>query len=113
MAVNRIGLDHPPYACATVGMMQVSPNSRNVIPGKVFFTIDFRHPDAEMLKRHGRGAARPNARRSPARSALEIDFKEIWYSPPVKFADECVAAVAQGGRGAGLLQPAHHQRRRP
>ena len=29
-AVNRIGLSHPPYACATVGMLQVSPNSRNV-----------------------------------------------------------------------------------
>jgi len=43
-AVNKIGLDNQPYACATVGMMQVSPNSRNTIPGKVFFTIDFRHP---------------------------------------------------------------------
>ena len=53
MPINRIGLAHPPYACATVGMLQVSPNSRNVIPGKVFFTIDFRHPDAEVLKGMG------------------------------------------------------------
>ena len=34
LAVNRIGMSNQPYACATVGMMQVSPNSRNVIPGQ-------------------------------------------------------------------------------
>ena len=45
-------------------------------------------------------------RRSAAESGLELDFKEIWYSPPVKFDDECVAAVREGGRGARLLQPA-------
>jgi len=43
-AVNRIGHAHAPYACATVGFVQVSPNSRNTIPGRVFFTVDFRHP---------------------------------------------------------------------
>ena len=47
--VNRIGLDHAPFGCATVGMMQVHPNSRNVIPGRVFFTVDFRHPDDAVL----------------------------------------------------------------
>src|SRR5271165_5833030 len=36
-AVNRIGHAHAPYACATVGFVQVSPNSRNTIPGRVFF----------------------------------------------------------------------------
>ncbi len=49
--VNRIGLDNALLACATVGMMQVHPNSRNVIPGRVFFTVDFRHPDDAVLAR--------------------------------------------------------------
>src|SRR5207244_1507813 len=40
-AVNHIGHAHAPYACATVGFVQVSPNSRNTIPGRVFFTVDF------------------------------------------------------------------------
>ena len=48
-AVNRIGHAHAPYACATVGFVQVSPNSRNTIPGRVFFTVDFRHPEDEVL----------------------------------------------------------------
>ena len=30
-------------------MMEVYPNSRNVIPGYVFLTIDLRHPDPEIL----------------------------------------------------------------
>jgi N-carbamoyl-L-amino-acid hydrolase len=100
-AVNRIGLARPPYACATVGMLQVSPNSRNVIPGKVFFTIDFRHPDPEVLAVMGR-EMQAEAEKIAAELKLEIDFKEIWYSPPVKFASECVAAVKQAAEDLGF-----------
>jgi len=100
-AINRIGLNHPPYACATVGMLQVSPNSRNVIPGKVFFTIDFRHPDAEVLK--GMGAeGQAECEKIAGEIGLQLDFKEIWYSPPVKFADACVAAVAKAAEELGF-----------
>jgi N-carbamoyl-L-amino-acid hydrolase len=100
-AVNRIGLARPPYACATVGMLQVSPNSRNVIPGKVFFTIDFRHPDPEVLAAMGK-EMEEEAKKIAAELKLEIDFKEIWYSPPVKFAAECVAAVKQAAEDLGF-----------
>jgi N-carbamoyl-L-amino-acid hydrolase len=48
-AVNLIGRAHAPYACATVGFVQVRPNSRNTIPGRVFFTVDFRHPYAMTM----------------------------------------------------------------
>jgi beta-ureidopropionase / N-carbamoyl-L-amino-acid hydrolase len=100
-AVNRIGLANLPYACATVGMIQSSPNSRNVIPGKVFFTVDFRHPDAEVLKRMGE-AAKAEFEAIAAEIGLGLDFKEIWYSPPVKFADECVAAVGKAAEELGF-----------
>src|SRR5262249_20108742 len=39
------GGDATPDAVATVGLAEVRPNSRNVIPGEVFFTIDYRNPD--------------------------------------------------------------------
>ena len=100
-AINRIGLAHAPNACATVGMLQVSPNSRNVIPGKVFLTIDFRHPDAEVLKSMG-AEGKAECEKIAAEIGLELDFKEIWYSPPVKFADECVAAVAKAAEDLGF-----------
>src|SRR5580765_7358987 len=43
-AVNALALRHAPDGRATVGFMQVSPNSRNVIPGLVKMTVDLRHP---------------------------------------------------------------------
>jgi len=41
-AANRIGYAHAPCACATVGFVQVSPNSRDAIPGRACFAVDFR-----------------------------------------------------------------------
>jgi N-carbamoyl-L-amino-acid hydrolase len=99
--VNRIGLDNLPHACATVGMMQVFPNSRNVIPGRVFFTVDFRHPDEKVLA--GMAEALEKVTHDVAEKiGLILDFKEIWYSPPVKFAPECVAAVRAGAEELGF-----------
>lgn len=37
---------------ATVGQLEVSPNSSNVIPGKVNFTIDVRHKDSQLLEEY-------------------------------------------------------------
>ena len=67
-AVNRIGHAHAPYACATVGFVQVSPNSRNTIPGRVFFTVDFRHPEDAVLSAMDASCGRP-APPPPRRSA--------------------------------------------
>jgi beta-ureidopropionase / N-carbamoyl-L-amino-acid hydrolase len=100
-AVNKIGLDNQPYACATVGMMQVSPNSRNTIPGKVFFTIDFRHPSDETLSKMD-AAIRAEAEKVCREIGLELDFKQIWYSPPVKFAESCVSAVRTAAEELGF-----------
>ena len=100
-AVNKIGLDNQPYACATVGMMQVSPNSRNTIPGKVFFTIDFRHPSDETLSKMD-AAIRAEAEKVCKEIGLELDFKQIWYSPPVKFAESCVSAVRSAAEDLGF-----------
>ncbi len=35
----------------TVGQLFVSPNSRNVIPGEVRFSVEFRHPDEAEIER--------------------------------------------------------------
>jgi len=101
LAVNRIGMANQPYACATVGMMQVSPNSRNVIPGTVFFTVDFRHPDADTLQRMG-AELNAECEKVCRERKLELDFKEIWYSPPVKFNGDCVAAVQKATEELGF-----------
>jgi N-carbamoyl-L-amino-acid hydrolase len=99
-AVNRIGHAFQPGACATVGMMEVRPNSRNVIPGEVFLTVDFRHPDdgrlAEM-DRELRGALETAAKE--ARLAFEIE--QVMRVEAVPFEESCVAAVRNGAERYG------------
>jgi len=91
-AVNRIGLAHPPYACATVGFAQVSPNSRNTIPGRVFFTVDFRHPDDATLTAMDKELRAACAEIAGA-IGLEVEVKEFWYFPPTPFDRACVESV--------------------
>lgn len=98
--VNKIGLAHQPNACATVGLLQVFPNSRNVIPGQVFFTVDFRHPDAEVLAKMDQ-ALREIADSVSTELGLEMAFEQIWYSPPVPFDTDCVALVRQAAKDFG------------
>ena len=96
-SVNRIGLDNAPVACATVGMLEVHPNSRNVIPGRVWMTIDFRHPDDDVL------ATMDTAMREAVGAicddiGLELEIEQIFYYAPVRFEEACVNAVRQGAQ---------------
>ena len=93
--VNRIGLDNAPVACATVGMMEVYPNSRNVIPGRVWMTIDFRHPDDDVLTRMD-AAMRKDVQAICDDIGLELELEQIFYYAPVHFDESCVNAVRQG-----------------
>lgn len=47
--VQKIGLHNPEVGRATVGHLQVTPNSPNVIPGHVELMVEFRHPDVSAL----------------------------------------------------------------
>jgi len=91
--VNRIGHAHAPFACATVGMMQVHPNSRNVIPGRVFFTIDIRHPEDEVLKLMDAELRAGIADIAAAGKLETTRLEQIFYYKPVTFDAACVASV--------------------
>ena len=47
--VDEIAWSHAPNAVGAVGQCDVYPNSRNIIPGKVVFTIDFRAPEQKII----------------------------------------------------------------
>ena len=98
--VNKIGLSHPPEACATVGMLDAYPNSRNVIPGRVFLTIDFRHPDDGVLAQMDRDM-RTGLADIAAGIGLDCEIEQILYLEPVHFDDGCVAAVRQAAAANG------------
>lgn len=48
-AVHKIAMEHQPDAAATIGHIEVFPNSRNVIPGRVVLTADLRSHRPEVL----------------------------------------------------------------
>ena len=99
--VNRIGHVHAPFACATVGMLQVHPNSRNVIPGRVFFTIDIRHPDDEVLAAMD-AEVREGIARIAEETRLEVTkLEQIFYYKPVEFDRDCVASVRAAAQRFG------------
>ena len=99
-AVDAIAHAHPPLAVATVGLLEVKPNSRNVIPGETFFTIDMRHPRDDVLDamEHKLAAAVADAARA---LGLSADLSKIWTQPPVVFDPDCVECVRRAAARCG------------
>jgi N-carbamoyl-L-amino-acid hydrolase len=98
--INLIAKAHAPNAVSTVGLLQVHPNSRNVIPGSVFFTADLRHPDDAVLAEMA-GDLEAIVDRLTSDLGLTHDLHEIWYSPPAPFDKSCIASVRNAAEKAG------------
>ncbi len=99
--IDAIAHEHAPNAVGTVGLIENRPNSRNVIPGEVFFTVDLRHPDdavLDVMERKLR-AALPEIL-DPLK--LTFEEKRIWDSPAVKFHPDLIACVRRGADKAGF-----------
>ena len=92
--LQKLAFDHAPDGVCTVGEMHVKPNSRNTIPGEVFFTIDMRHPDADVLDSMAMQLLH-NCKDSGDSHGVDIDVKEIWHNPPVQFDPVCISAVSE------------------
>ena len=90
--VNVIALNHAPLAVSTVGLVEVKPNSRNVIPGSVFFSVDFRHPDNTVLSKMDR-ELKKMVNKVKRDMALEAKLKNTWSSPSMKFDKKCIDLV--------------------
>ncbi|MFT4269349.1 MAG: Zn-dependent hydrolase [Xenophilus sp.] len=99
--VVAIALEEQPHGRGTVGYVQVHPNSRNVIPGRVTFTVDFRHADDTGLSRMD-ARLREACATLAAGGRFEVAVEQTVYFPPVHFAPALVSAVRQGAGRAGL-----------
>ena len=98
--VRRIATSRPPHAVATVGVLNSSPNSRNTIPGRVFFTVDLRHPEDGTLSAMA-AEFRAACDAIAVEAGLACEIEEIWYFAPIAFDADCVAAVRQGADALG------------
>lgn len=98
-AVNRIGWDFAPDARATVGMAQITPNSRNVVPGRVFFSVEFRHPqEAILAQMEQRLLAAVNEVNG---GGLAARAERIFQYPPVAFDPGCIGSVRHAAQALG------------
>ena len=98
--VHEIAMSHQPDAVGAVGHCDVYPNSRNIIPGKVIFTIDFRSPSFEtqedMEKRLEEGAAVICKDLD-----LELEIEKVGHFDPVTFDEECVSTIRRAADRLG------------
>jgi len=91
---------YPPYGRGTVGMVQVFPNSRNVIPGRVKFSIDLRNVNDELLNTmHEEITAFVD--RTSSETGLKIQLERVSYYPPCPFHPDCVGAVRNAAEKLG------------
>ncbi|WP_119153795.1 Zn-dependent hydrolase [Caldimonas tepidiphila] len=100
--VREIALAEQPHGRGTVGCVDVFPSSRNVIPGRVRFTVDLRHADEAGLARMD--AALREAVRALSCPEVSIEVEQVVCFPPQAFDERLVGLVRQGAEDAGLTR---------
>ena len=98
--VHEIAIKHQPNAVGAIGHVDVFPNSRNVIPEKVVFTVDFRSHILETLE----AMAEELDSRAPGLCAdVGISFKSqvVGAFDPPAFDETLVARVRHAAARLG------------
>lgn len=100
-AVNRTAHAHQPHACGTVGCLQAYPGSRNVIPGEVRMTLDFRHLEGDQLDAMI-AQVRTVIEATCAKHGLSHELVPTADFPALYFDRGCVDAVRESAQALGL-----------
>jgi beta-ureidopropionase / N-carbamoyl-L-amino-acid hydrolase len=105
-----------PLGRGTVGVVKVHPASRNVIPGRVDFTVDLRHEDGARLERmeqRFRAAAAALASGETTGTRVSVEITEVQQFPPTPFDRALVGrvrseAAARGNTHRDIVTGAGH-----
>ena len=100
-AVNQIALGEAPHGRGTVGSLSVLPNSRNVIPGQVRFSVDFRNLAQAGLDRMDT-ALRSHCAALAEAGRVSVAITQVVKFEPCLFDADCVASVVQAADALGL-----------
>ena len=90
-----------PTAVATIGEAAIGAPSRNVIPGRIRFTLDVRDPKAKTLD-VVESELRAELDAIAGRRKLTIELTRIWRKEPVPFDAGVVGAVEAATKGLGF-----------
>jgi N-carbamoyl-L-amino-acid hydrolase len=98
--VVAIAHRHAPHGRGTVGMVHVHPNSRNVIPGRVSFSVDFRNQtdaSVDQMANELQAFVRSHA----TQTGLAMDLQPVVNFTAQQFHPECVQAIEQAAKALG------------
>ena len=98
-SVDRIMRARGEDGRGTVGMLQVAPNSRNVVPGETRFSVEFRHPDYAEVQAM---AAEFEAQAPGLAAPCAWHLTELFRLDATPFDASCVALVEQAAARLGL-----------
>jgi N-carbamoyl-L-amino-acid hydrolase len=98
--VQEIAMSHQPAAVGGIGQCDVYPNSRNIIPGKVVFTIDFRSPSFDVQE-DMETRLYSEAKKIAKDLDLKIEFEKVGHFDPVTFDETCVNTVRKAAERLG------------
>jgi N-carbamoyl-L-amino-acid hydrolase len=98
--VVAAALRHAPHGRGTVGMVQVHPNSRNVIPGRVKFSIDLRNATDALVDQMA-DEVKACAARLSTQTGLPIQIELVSSYPAQGFHADCIDAVARAAAKLG------------
>jgi len=88
-------------ARATVGRLTLHPDSRNVVPGRVWFSVDTRHDHESQLAELA-ATLRAEAAAISARRGVSIEVEDFWISPATRFDAALVGHLRDSARARGI-----------
>lgn len=98
--VHEVAMKAQPGAVGGVGQVKFAPNSRNVLPGTVVFTVDIRSPDQAKLDGM-RAEVEARAAEICAELGVGCAVEAVGHFDPVTFAPELVANVRAAAERLG------------
>jgi N-carbamoyl-L-amino-acid hydrolase len=98
--VDRMMRDRGEAGRGTVGQLLVTPNSRNVVPGEVRFSVEFRHPDDAEVDVLDREFA-PAAQAIADACGVRLELTTLFRVPAQPFDQSCIDLVRQGAARLG------------
>ncbi|SHG74221.1 N-carbamoyl-L-amino-acid hydrolase [Kaistia soli DSM 19436] len=98
--VQAVAMENQPGAVGGVGQVFFTPNSRNVLPGKVVFTIDIRSPDQAKLDGM-RARIEEEAPLIAAELGVGCSIEPVGHFDPVTFDPTLVARVRNAAERLG------------
>ncbi|MFV3291591.1 Zn-dependent hydrolase [Pseudomonas sp. NY11955] len=101
--VNQLGLEQGEEGRATVGWANLYPNSRNVVPGRALFSVEFRHPDEAALE-DLETKLREGVEAIASGIGLGQEVRRIFQYSPIAFDEDCISKVAQAAAIHGYSQ---------